>query len=186
MKLPSILLAYCVSSISVVNAQSPAPVAPGPEKPAPEKPVQEAKPEGPLEERVFKILKIVSSFPDVLVEITDEVTANAAKAKLEAIATKLEAQTVELKKMATPSDEARKKLTAKLDVQKKALEQKMQKVSQAMLELDPETIGKIGDIMEGFSKRMQDFEPTMKKYLDPAKDEPDKEETEEKETSSPE
>ena len=162
MKLRNTICALCACSISFLPAQTATP-----ETPADEKAEKEVKPEGPYEKRAFKIVDLISTFPDVLTSIKDGATADAAKTKLDALATKLEAQATELKKLAVPSNEDRKKLKTKLEGKQKAMEQKMGGIMAAMQGLDQETSMKIGEIIMEFGPKMQTFGPTMEKYFEP-------------------
>lgn len=162
MKMKLATLALCACSISFLPAQTAAP-----EKPAAEKAEKEVKPEGPLEERAFKIFKLTSELPDIFASAKDEASIAAAKVKLDALSVKLKAQAAELQKMDVPSNEDRKKLKAKIDPKQKVMEQKMQGAMKGMMELDEQTAMQVGTMFMGFGQTMQELSPVMKKYFTP-------------------
>ncbi|MFT6864727.1 MAG: type I site-specific restriction endonuclease [Akkermansiaceae bacterium] len=162
MKMKLATLALCACSISFLPARTAES-----EKPTPEKAEEEVKPEGPLEERAFAIFDLTSALPDIFASVTDAASIAAAQVKLDTLSTKLTAHAAELKKMDAPTNEARKKLKAKIDPKQKAINQKMQGAMKAMMELDEQTAMQVGTMFMGFGQTMQELTPVMTKYFSP-------------------
>lgn len=160
MKSKFTILALCACSIAILPAQTAAP-----EKPATEKAAEEPKAETPVEKQAFKIFDLVGTLPDILGSIKDDATLTAADAKLDKMFEKMKIEEAALKKLEVPDNEARKKLSAKLEAKQKGMEKKMGPVMMAMQTLPIETAQKLGPLMEKFGKQMDKFEPTMNKYF---------------------
>ncbi|YCM42833.1 hypothetical protein V2O64_16110 [Verrucomicrobiaceae bacterium 227] len=164
MKTLKTVLALCACTIPVLSAQT---AAPAKAKEAPAKEVTEVKADTPVEKQAFKIFDTLTALPGILGSIKDEASATAAKAKLDAMTTKLLAQAEELKKLEVPDNDARIKLSEKMELKQKPMSEEMQGVFGGMAQL-PESVGEqIGQMMEAFGAKMEELSPTMDKYFEP-------------------
>lgn len=162
MKLKTTIAALFACSLSFLPAQD-APAKEAPAKEAAELP----KPEGPFETRAFRIFDLVAGLPDIITSVKDEATLAAAQTKLDELGKKLETEAAELSKTEVPSNEARKKLQAKMEIKEKAMEKKMQAAKMGMMQQDQALGEKIGQMFMGFATKMQEVGPTMEKYFQP-------------------
>ena len=162
MKLKTTIAALFACSMSFLPAQD-APAKEAPAKEAAEQP----KPEGPFEERAFRIFDLVAGLPDIISSVKDDATLAAAQTKLDELGKKLETEAAELSKTEVPSNEARKKLAAKMAIREKAMEKKMQAAMTSMMQNEPALGEKIGAMFMGFATKMQEVGPTMEKYFEP-------------------
>jgi hypothetical protein len=162
MKLNTTIAALFACSISFLPAQD----APAKEAPA-EEAAEEPKPEGPFEKRAFRVFDLVAGLPDIITSVKDEASLAAAKTKLDELSKKLEAEAAELAKTEVPSNEARKKLQAKMKMKEKTMEKKMQAAMMGMMQQDPALGEKMGQMFMGFAAKMQEIGPTMEKYFEP-------------------
>lgn len=163
MKIKSTIFAVCACTIAILPAQNAAPAKPQAEK---AEKVEEPKAETPVEKKAFEIFDTVfGALPGIMGGIKDDDTLAAAGKKLDAMFVTLEKQKAELEKLPVPDNDARKKLSDKLELKQKSMSKKMQAVMMGMQQLPPETAMKIGPMMEGFSKKMEEMEPTMNKYF---------------------
>lgn len=173
MKKLKTILALCAFTIPVLSAQTAAPVKPK-EAPADQK-VAEIKAETPVEERAFKMFETMSGLSDIFGSIKDEASLAEAKTKLDALIANIEAQAEELKKLEAPDNEARIKLSGKMELKAAAMNEKMSGVFQKMAELPEDLQSQFSLLMRGFGTKIDTLSPTMDKYF-----EPDEEEEEEK------
>jgi hypothetical protein len=160
MKMKLTILALTACTLAILPAQTAAP-----EKPATEEAPAQPKAETPLEKQAFKIFDIVGTLPDILGEIKDEASLVAAEAKLDKMYEQIKAEEIELLKLPAPDNDARKKLSAKMDIKEKAMNAKMQPVMMGLQTLAPEVGAKLGPLMQKFGTRMNEVEPTMNKYF---------------------
>jgi hypothetical protein len=165
MKTKFTILALWVCSLAILPAQTAAPEKPAPEKSAPEKPAEEPKAETPVEKQAFRIFDIIGTLPDIVGSIKDDASLTAASTKLDEMFEKLAVEETALKKLEVPDNEARKKLSTKLETKQKGMEKKMGPVMMALQTLPLETAQKLGPLMEKFSSKMDKLEPTMNKYF---------------------
>ncbi len=167
------ILALCAFTIPVLSAQTAAPAKPK-EAPADQK-VAEIKAETPVEERAFKMFETMSGLSDIFGSIKDEASLAEAKTKLDALIANIEAQAEELKKLEAPDNEARIKLSRKMELKAAAMNEKMSGVFQNMAELPEDLQMQFSQLMRGFGTKIDTLSPTMDKYF-----EPDEEKEEEK------
>lgn len=162
MKLKSTIFALCACTIAILPAQTAAP-----EKAKAEN-AEEPKAETPVEKKAFEIFDVVfGSLPTILGNVKDDATLLVAEKELDAMFKKLKEKEAELLKLPVPDNEARKKLSAKMNLKEKAMNKKMQAVMMGMQQLPPETAQKLGPMMMNFGKKMDAMEPNMSKYFEP-------------------
>jgi len=171
MKLNTTITALFIGFLPVLTAQdTPA------EKPAAEEAAKEVKPEGPLEERAFRIFDLVGQFPDVIASIKDEKTLAAAETKLDAVSKKLEAEAEELEKLPVAPNEARKKLSAKMELKEKGMQKKMQGIMASMSQMDPALAQGTFAMMTKFGGKMEKIGPLIEKSFSPDEEKEDADE----------
>jgi len=163
MKLKFHLLALCICSMSFLSAQTAAPEKPATDKK--EETVKEPKAETPVEKQAFKIFDLVATLPDILGSIKDDASIAAAQTKLDEMHKKLKIEEAALLKLEVPNNEARKKLSGKMEIKEKVMNKKMMPVMMGLGQLPQATAMKVGGMMEKFGKQMNELEPTMKKYF---------------------
>ncbi len=162
MKTKFTILALCACSIALLPAQTTAP-----EKSASEETAEMAAPkaETPLEEQAFKIFDIVGSIPKILGSIKDEASFTSAEEKIEQLLKQIKVEETALQKHEVPDNDARTKLSAKLKIKEKAMNQEMLPVMASMQQLDPAIMAKLGPLIQKFGAHMQESEPTLSKYF---------------------
>lgn len=160
MKLKLASLAFCACTIAILPAQTATQ-----EKPAAEEAAAEIKAETPVEKQAFKIFDLVAGLPGIFGAIKDDASLAVAETKLDEMFKQLKVEETALLKLEVPDNEARKKLSAKMELKQKAMQQEMMAVMMGMQDIAPETAGKFGAMMGSFGERMEKFSGTMDKYF---------------------
>ncbi len=161
MKIKFTILALCACSIAILPAQTAAPEKSAADTPAAEEP----KAETPVEKQAFKIFGILEGLPTIMGSIKDDASLAAAETKLDDIFKKLKVEETALLKLDIPDNEARKKISAKMEIKQKALGEKMMQSMMGFQQLPPSTMQGFGVLMEGFSSKMQKSSGAMDKYF---------------------